>query len=371
MKVAIIHDFLREYGGAERVVEVLHEMFPQAPVFVAFYDEKSLGKHWQRFKDWDLRQTWFAKIPLHKKLYSPLRFLAPQAFSSLDLSDYDVVISSSNAFMAKAVKVPNGTHFCYCHTPPRSLYGYSTMSNWDKNFLIKWGGELINHYMLVKDWQVAQEVDEFLANSQETQQRIKKFYRRESTVVYPPVQVDKIRQYLKPKQKRDYYFYINRLGLQKHPDLAVQACTELNLPLKVAGTGPLLGDLKKMAGETIEFLGFVSDDELYDLYAGAKALIYPVEDEDFGMVPIEAMAAGSPVIAHKSGGPQETVIAGETGLFLQSFDKEELKAVLKNFAQQKWDRQLISQKMEKYSVEAFKQNLLKTINQGNLEEKND
>ncbi len=357
MKVAIIHDFLREYGGAERVVEVLHEMFPQAPVFVAFYDEKSLGKHWQRFKDWDLRQTWFAKIPLHKKLYSPLRFLAPQAFSSLDLSDYDVVISSSNAFMAKAVKVPNGTHFCYCHTPPRSLYGYSTMSNWDKNFLIKWGGELINHYMRVKDWQVAQEVDEFLANSQETQQRIKKFYRRESTVVYPPVQVDKIRQYLKPKQKRDYYFYINRLGLQKHPDLAVQACTELNLPLKVAGTGPLLGDLKKMAGETIEFLGFVSDDELYDLYAGAKALIYPVEDEDFGMVPIEAMAAGTPVIAHKSGGPQETVIAGETGLFLQSFDKEELKAVLKSFDQQSWDRQLISQKMEKYSVEAFKQKI--------------
>lgn len=303
-RIAIVHDYLREYGGAERVLEALHKLYPQAPVYTAFIDQKAMGRHWQNFADWDLRTTWLAKVPFVNKLFSPLRVLAPAAFASLELSDFDVVISSSNAYYAKAVSVPNGVHICYCHTPPRSLYGYSTMSDWKKNPVTKIGGELINHYLRIKDFQIAQNVDIFIANSVETQRRIAKFYRRKSEVIYPPVQLPKVTV---AKTKEPYFLYVNRLAFAKHPDLAVAACAQLNIPLKVAGDGPMLLELKKMAGPKTEFLGAVGDIQLAELYAGATALVYPVEDEDFGIVPIEAMMAGKPVIAHYSGGPTQTL----------------------------------------------------------------
>jgi glycosyltransferase involved in cell wall biosynthesis len=381
MRVALVHDFLREYGGAERVLEVLHDLFPQAPVYTAFVDQQALGRHWPRFADWDLRSTWFSHLPWHKRLYSPLRFLAPHAFAHLDLSSYDLVISSSNAFMAKAVRVPHGLHLCYCHTPPRSLYGYSTMSAWKKNFMIAAGGKLINLYMHRWDQRSAQAVDYFIANSQETQGRIQRFYQRQAEVIYPPVAVETIQRQASQglDQARDYYFYIGRLGLQKHPELAVRVCARLDLPLKVAGTGPMLEPLQQLAaqivaergeqGQTaepdssqdlkqdssfmssqashkignIEFLGAVSDKQLWQLYAGARALLYPVEDEDFGMVPVEAMAAGTPVIAHRSGGPQETILEGKTGLFIDDFQALSLGQAIKRCEQTSWDHHFISQ----------------------------
>ncbi len=360
LKVALVHDFLREYGGGERVLEALHQLFPQAPVYVAFKDQQALGKHWARFADWDLRETWFAKLPFCKKLYSPLRIFAPHAFASLDLSQYDLVISSSNAFEAKAVQAPNGRHFCYCHTPPRALYGYSTMSAWDKHFLVKLGGTLINHYMRVKDFQAAQQVDQFIANSKETQARIKKFYKRDSVIIYPPVDTT-VTAKLKPLLQRDYYFYIGRLGLQKHPELAVQACQQLDLPLKVAGTGPMLSNLKQLArdNDKIEFLGAVADDQLKALYVGAKALLYPVEDEDFGMVPVEAMAAGTPVLAHASGGPLETIVPGQTGLFFEELTVAGMVEVIGEYEQKLQDDkkifvpQSISQQAQTYSCQQF------------------
>jgi len=310
-KIALVHDYLREYGGAERVLEALHELYPQAPVFTAFVDRARLGIHWQRFATWDIRTTWLTKIPGYKLLYSPLRIWAPNYFKALDLSAYDVVISSSNAYFAKAVRVPHGKHICYCHTPARSLYGYTTTNHWQANPLTRVCGGLINHYLRVVDYYVAQDVDFFIANSRETARRIEKFYRRDSTIIYPPVHV--------PNQppstnKRSYYLYVNRLALAKHPELAVQVCTEQKLSLKVVGEGSMLAGLRALAGPTIEFCRAVSDGELNQLYAGAKALLYPVEDEDFGIVPVEAMAHGVPVIAHDSGGPRETIISGKTGV---------------------------------------------------------
>jgi hypothetical protein len=138
-KIALVHDYLREYGGAERVLEALHKLFPEAPVFTAFVDQRSLGIHWAKFKDWQIQETWLVKVPGFKQLFSPLRFLAPKAFAALDLSQFDIVISSSNAYFAKGVKVPNGKHFCYCHTPPRALYCYTTMSDWKKISDQIWG----------------------------------------------------------------------------------------------------------------------------------------------------------------------------------------------------------------------------------------
>lgn len=367
IKIALVHDFLREYGGGERVLEALHDLFPEAPVFVAFVDKKALGNYWQRFADWDIRQTWFSKIPLHKKIYSPLRFLAPQAFSALDLSKYDLVISSTNAFEAKAVKVPSGKHLCYCHTPPRALYGYSTMSAWKKNALVRIGGELINHYMRVVDFKHAQKVDQFIANSEETQKRISKFYRRDSVVIYPPVQlVVSTQEVLKIKanSKQDYYLYVNRLGLQKHPELAIQACLELGLKLKVVGTGPILGDLLKLAkgNSNIEFLGAVDDEQLAKLYAGAKALLYPVEDEDFGMVPIEAMTAGTPVIAHNSGGPRYTIKPSINGILFNELTVDGLIDAINKCSSIKFEAKKIIACSNKYSKKEFEKKILRLIN---------
>src|SRR4030042_4879449 len=204
MKVALVHDFLIEYGGAERVLEALHEIWPKAPVYTAFYNPDSLGKNAKRFKNWRIITSWGTKLPFWKKLVSPYRIFAKSFFEKFDLSGFDLVISSSNMYMAKAVRVPDGVHICYCHTPPRFLYGYPTALNWRKNPILRPVGEVINHFMRVWDFEAAQppkgqgvgesesqsykgRVDYFIANSKEVQARIKKFYRRDSVVIYPPV----------------------------------------------------------------------------------------------------------------------------------------------------------------------------------------
>lgn len=359
LKVALVHDYLREYGGAERVVEALHELFPDAPLYVAFSDPAALGIHWAKFKSWDIRQSWLTRIPFYKKLYSPLRVWAPNYFQAFDLSEYDLVISSSNAYMAKAVKVrPDATHICYCHTPPRSLYGYATMSDWHKNPITHFFGTLINHYLRVVDVKIAQRVGYFVANSEETARRIQKFYRRDSEIIYPPVMVPS-----KPPsdQKREYYLYVNRLALAKHPELAVKACTQLKLPLKVVGTGKMLEDLKVIAGPTVEFLGAVSDEQLSGLYAGAKALLYPVEDEDFGIVPVEAMAHGVPVIAHESGGPKETIIEEKTGLFFQELSVAGLVEAISFASHYSFKPEVLHKHAQQFDSEHFQKKMMELV----------
>lgn len=357
-KVALIHDYLREYGGAERVLEALKELFPDAPVYTAFMDQDALGRHWSHFQNWDIRTTWLAKVPLIKKLYSPLRVLAARAFHDLDLSDFDLVISSSNAYMAKAAHTPHGIHVCYCHTPPRALYGYTTMSDWRKNPLIRVAGTLINHYMRVVDVQVAQAVDYFIANSEETRRRIQKFYRRDSVVINPPVIVPDQPPVAKAG---DYYMYVNRLALAKHPELAVQAANQLGLPLKVVGSGNMEQQLKAMAGPTIEFLGAVTDDVLSEIYRGAKALLYPVEDEDFGIVPVEAMAYGVPVVAHHSGGPMETIVANKTGVFFDQLTVSGLIDGIQRLEKIHWDRRAIYRHAQQYSQDKFIERIEKYV----------
>ncbi|PIY80296.1 MAG: glycosyl transferase [Candidatus Pacebacteria bacterium CG_4_10_14_0_8_um_filter_42_14] len=350
-KIALVHDYLREYGGAERVLESLHALFPDAPVYTAFVDERALGIHWSKFADWDIRTTWITKIPFYKQLHSPLRIFSPQYFSALDLSEYDIVISSTNAYFSKAVSVPNGVQYCYCHTPARSLYGYETMSDWKKNPIIRLAGTLINHYLRIVDFEVAQKVDYFIANSEETASRIKKFYRRDSVVINPPVRIP-----AKPplsKVEKKYFLYVNRLAFSKHPDLAVEVCTKLDLPLKVVGEGKMLARLKDIAGPTIEFLGAVNDEKLSELYAGARALLYPVKNEDFGMVPIEAMGHGVPVIAHRSGGPCETITDGVTGILFDDLSVEGLEKALNIALKKKFDQNKIYDHSKKFSEAVF------------------
>lgn len=364
MKIALVHDYLRDYGGAERVVEALHEIFPDAPVYVAFKDEKALGIQAGKFHSWEIHQSWLTKIPFYRKLFSPLRLFAPQYFRSFDLSGYDLVISSNNAYFSKAVRVPNGVHICYCHTPPRSLYGYTTMTDWQKNPLIRLGGTLINHYLRVVDVRVTQEVDYFIANSQTTRARIKKFYRRDAEVIYPPVDVP---DQLPKETEKNYYLYVGRIAKSKHVDLAIQACTLLGLSLKVAGTGCGLDYLRSLAGPTVELLGEVPDSQLRDLYKDAKALIFPAEDEDFGMVPVEAMGYGVPVIAHRSGGPLESIQEGKTGVFFDEFTVDSLVQAIEKFQNSKFDRQAIHQHARKFSKEEFQKKIKEFIKKyGNI-----
>lgn len=373
-KIALVHDYLREYGGAERVLEALHEIFPEAPVYTAFTDAKAMGKNWRRFADWDIRQTKICKLPFYKKLFSPMRIFAKWAFEQLDLSEYDFVISSSNAYFAKAVKVPNGKHFCYCHTPPRVLYGYTAKSNWRSNPLTLFAGNLLNHFVRQMDFDAAQNPDVFIANSEETRLRIKKFYKRDSVVINPPIKIyDQAKAFFDQlskenlanftqKKNTSYYLYVNRLAKAKHPELAVQAASKLKLELKVVGDGAMLEDLKEMAGETVEFLGAVSDPQLAELYKNARALFYPVEDEDFGMVPVEAMAFGTPVLAHQSGGPKETVKQNKTGLFFKDLSVESLSEAIADFEKNFVSQPLqIHQSSKTYSFATFKEKLQKLI----------
>src|SRR3989344_5825691 len=362
MKVALVHDFLLEYGGAERVLEAMHEMWPEAPVYTAFLASEKLGSHWQRLKSWDMRTSWGQRVPGLRALVSPLRFLAPLYFEAFDLSGYEVVISSSNMYQAKAVITrPETLHICYCHTPPRSLYGYTTKTDWRRHWWSRWYGEVVNFKMRQVDWLAAQRPDVIVANSQETQARIRKFWRREAVVIYPPIDLPKTKRYT--LDANSYYLYVGKLARSKRVDLAIKACNELKLPLKIAGGGTGESYLRSIAGETIEFLGSVDDEKLAELYWGCRAVLFPAEDEDFGIVPVEAMGYGKPVIAHNSGGVRETVVDGKTGILFDELSLGGLVKAIKKFSvvSDQFSVKDIKKQAEKFSKDRFQDQMRKLV----------
>lgn len=357
MHIAIVHDFLREYGGAERVVEAMHEIWPEAPLYTSFVDWKALGVHAGRFKNWDIRTSWVQHNWLVKKYHSPLRFLAPKIWESLDLSGYDVVISSSGWFMCRGVIVEApAVHICYIHHPPRNLYGYATGSDLAKYWPVRVYATIINFFLRHYDFETAQRVNYFIANSYETARRVQKFYRRDSTVIYPPVDMPTV----KSKQKGDYFLSVGRLTYAKRVDLAIAACNKLRAPLKIVGIGKEEAYLRSIAGSTIEFIGAVSDSKLAQLYVGAKALIFSALDEDLGMVPVEAMGYGVPVIALAQGGVLETVIDGKTGVLFQQPTVESVVLAIKKFYKDYKNYNFYTEckrQAKKFSKERFKKEL--------------
>ncbi len=378
MKVALAHDYLREYGGAERVLEALHEIFPDAPVYTAYVNLNSMGENGKRFKDWDIRSSWFQKFPFANRLLSPFRLFAPMMFESFDLSEYDLVISSSSAaYLAKAVITkPETLHLSYIHTPPRFLYGYVTSFNYKKNPITRVLGEIANHFLRIYDFEVSQRPDILVANSKNIKERIKKFYRRDSVVIYPPVDLSEFRVKESKSQRvnRDYFLVLSRLVRGKGVDVAVEAATKLDIPLKVAGTGPEMDRLRKIAGQNVEFLGWVSDEERVKLLSSAKALIVAAEDEDFGITSIEAQAAGTPVIAPASGGFLETVIDGEAGLLDGGpgmLNAESLVGVLGEFREDQFKPEALRKNAEKFSKERFKREILELVKKNFKEKKSD
>ncbi len=351
MRVALVHDYLNQYGGAERVLEVLHDLFPQAPIFTSIHVPGALPPRW---RDWDVRPSFMQRFPGRRSLFRLYLGWYPLAFESFDLRGYDLILSSSSSF-AKGVLPPDGSlHICYCHNVPRFLWNTASYLEHEQV------GPLLRRLLApllhrLRTWDVAAStrVDAFIANSRTVAGRIARYYRRESVVIHPPVPVASF----PPAQGKGRYFLTGgRLVPYKRFDLPVRACSELGLPLIVYGEGRDQVRLRRLAGPTVEFRGRVSEGELRHLYRDCRAYIFPGE-EDFGISPLEAMACGRPVIAYAAGGALETVVVGKTGLFFPTQEVAALAGVLQSFRDGEFDPQAIRAHAEQFDTTSFQRRM--------------
>lgn len=359
MKIALVHDLLTQLGGAERVLEVLHELYPDAPVYTLLYDEERTEA---RYKKWDIRTSFLQELPKtwSYKWYLPLM---PRAAASFDLTGFDLVISDASAF-AKAVNVPkNAIHICYCHTPTRYLWQnrQSYLASLRYPAIIKLFARPLLRLLARQDYLVAQKVDVFIANSREVQKRIEKYYNRSSAVLYPPVDTDFF-TYDESREKKDYFLWTGRLEPYKRVDLVVDAFSRLNLPIKIVGVGSLTNELIKQKSSNIEFIGRVTDAELKKLYQSARALIFTAL-EDAGLVMVEAQSCGTPVIAFGGGGALELVNNGINGILFPHQTAESLVEAVKRFQTISFSAADISASTKAYGKLAFKNNFQAKISQ--------
>jgi glycosyltransferase involved in cell wall biosynthesis len=363
-KIVIVHDYLMDFGGAERVLLALHEIYPNAPIYVSVCRKSRLGKFAAKFKNAKIIQSGFGYLPFADRLISPLRFLLPAIWGSFDFTQYDLIISSASWAVTKGFDKKKGaTEICYCHTPPRYLYGYDTSRRFGgiMGKLVSCYGLIVNHFMLQYDFKQAQKVTFFVANSEEVKKRIAKFYRREATVIYPPVEMTTGAK-LTHRSGGDYYLTGGRLTAAKNFDLIIRTFNKLGMPLKIYGAGPLESPLKNIAKANIEFLGKISDGEMEGLYQGAKAFILAQKDEDFGMTAVEAMSYGTPVIAYRGGGYLESVIEGKTGLFFNDLDVESLSSAVNKFGKVRFKPEDCMNQSKKFSKERFKKEMTEFVN---------
>lgn len=360
MKIAIVHDFLTYWGGAEQVLVSLRNLWPGAPVYTLFYEEDFVKKY---FPNADIRASFLQKFPRfllrRKKYLLPLLAIAAE---TLDLRDFDMVISSSSSFAKGIIVKPKTVHISYCHTPTRFLwdwyYEYCRENNFGvlkKIFVLP-----LLHYLRLWDRSAADRVDYFIANSKNVAKRIKKFYGRDSEVIYPPVDVDKLKiknEKIKIKEN-GYFLIVSRLSPYKKVDQAVEAFNKLNLPLVIIGEGPQREYLKKIANKNIKFMGFAPADDLPRYYANARALIFPGE-EDFGITAVEAMAVGTPVISCRKGGVCESVVEGVSGEFFETPISTLIADAVWRFINKEsgYRRETIASCAQKFSRERFEKEM--------------
>ncbi|WP_128894132.1 glycosyltransferase [Longirhabdus pacifica] len=351
MKVALAHDYLIQMGGAERVVEVLHSMFPNAPIYTTALDSSRLLYN---LKNADIRTSWLQKIPGSVSNFKRMLPLYPIAVKDFDFRDFDIVISSSSAFM-KGIKVPDHTfHVCYCHTPMRFAWDYDNYMMRESNPAVM--KRMLGLYMMyLKNWDVktSSRVDQFIANSSIVKHRIAKFYQRDAEVIFPPINTSRFN--ISPKVD-NYYLVVSRLVSYKRIDLAVQSFNELGIPLYIVGDGPDKQRLQSMAKPNVTFLGRLEDEEINKLMANCRALIFPGE-EDFGITPLEVNAAGRPVIAYQAGGALDTVVPEINGVFFQNQTVESVVQAVNVLEKQHWDGSIIRQHAMKFDVDQFKNKL--------------
>jgi glycosyltransferase involved in cell wall biosynthesis len=356
-KVALVHDFLVQMGGAEKVLEVWHGMFPNAPVYTSAYDPEAMP---DRYRTWDIRTSFLQRLPLKSRLHRAALPLYPLAFESFDLSEYDLVLSSSSAFARGVITQPHTTHICYTHTPMR--YAWSTQTYMQNECVSRASRALatpILHYLRLWDAAAAQRPDHYVANSSVVADRIRKFYRRDCVVVHPPVDTTR---FTLNEDTDDYYILVSRFVPYKRLDLAVDAFTRLGRPLKIVGTGRQREALQVRASRNIEFLGHVSDAELPGLVGRARGYIMPGE-EDFGIAPVEAMACGVPVIAYGAGGALDTQCDGKTGVLFHEPTVESLCEAVCRFESLRFDPLAIRAHSRCFDQQAHIQNMTDLIAQ--------
>lgn len=357
MKIAIVHDYLNQFGGAERVVCELAQVFHDAPIYTSIYHPDLT---WPGLTHSHVITSWMQNMPLTKRGFRALLPLYPAVFSHLKLENYDVVISSSSSF-AKGIEVGRNTiHICYCYTPTRFLwYPKDYLSRWSMGGVIE--GLLTPAMGYLKRWdlEAARKPDYFLAISSVVKERIEKIYEREAKVIYPSVNTHRFRVCY---HSEDFYLIVSRLLPYKRIDIAVEAFNHLNLPLVIIGDGPARQHLQRIANRNITFTGYLSDPEVLDYFCRCRAFVFPGE-EDFGIAPLEANACGKPVVAYRAGGALDTVIEGKNGLFFKQQTPECLAASILQSREVDWDPDAIRAHAEKFRPEVFHRNMAEFVDE--------
>ncbi len=353
MKIALVHDYLVQHGGAERVLECFCELFPYAPIYTLIYDKDVMG---ETFANVTIHTSSLQKVPFSRKRHRFFPLLMPMAIEEFDFSQFDIVLSDSSSFAKSVITRPETLHISYVHTPMR--YAWDDCQKYTRDFGLPKMIEKIVPFVMngVRLWDrvSSDRVDAYIANSHFVAQRIKKYYNKKATVIHPPVNVAHF--YVDENAQKDYYLMVGRLIAYKRHDIAVDAFNELGLPLKIIGRGPELASLKKRAKSNIEFLGRVDDDELARYYAGAKAFIFP-QEEDFGIVAIEALASGRPLIAYRGGDIVEHVEEGKSGIFFDKQTARDLIDAVNSFSQYDFDSHYIREQVQRFDREVFKRKM--------------
>lgn len=334
-------------GGAEKVVEVFHQIYPDSPIYTSIYLAERMPAI---FKEMDIRTSFMQKLPFLARHFKKYLLFYPYAIESFDLKDYDVILSSSSAWAKGAKARPEACHICYCYTPMRWVWNYEEyVKREDFGWLVRKVLPFAIRGLEKWDQETIARVDHFIAISQSVAKRIETLYDREAEVIYPPVETER---FFLSSEVEDYYLVVSRLNSYKRIDLVIEVFNALKKPLKIVGDGPYRPVLEKMAEKNVEFWGTVSSEKLAELYARCQALIFPGE-EDFGIAPVEAQAAGRPVIAYARGGALETVIEGETGLFFKEQTGAELEKTIKNFEKLTLSPQRIRENAQRFDKSIF------------------
>lgn len=350
MHLALVHDWLNQIGGAEDVLETLVEMFPHAPIYTSMYWREGMP---ETYRAWDIRTTWMDRLPGIYRHHQPYLPFYPLAFARLNLSGYDLVLSNKSGFCHGA-RTGEAVHICYCLTPTRYVWDFETYAAREALLpALKVALRPIIGLLRRWDYQAAQRVDHFVAISREVQARIRRYYGRDSVVIHPPVDTGRFQPAPTPE---DYYLIASRLVPYKRIDLAVRAFNQLGQPLVIAGDGRDRGALETLAGPTVTFLGRVPDEDMPELFARCRAYVLPGE-EDFCIAPVQAQAAGRPVIAYGAGGALDTVVEGATGVFFREPTPEALAAAVRTFDPDAVDPRVCRANAEQFAVEVFKEKL--------------
>ncbi|MBI2008532.1 glycosyltransferase [Candidatus Amesbacteria bacterium] len=355
LKIALVYDRVNKWGGAERILLALHQLFPQAPLYTAVYNPKTA--QWARVFP-EVITTFLQRLPFAKSRHELYPWLTPLAFESLGLNNFEVVISVTSADAKGIITQPGTFHLCYCLTPTRYLWSHERLYRQHVSSVYY----PVFNYLKFWDQIACRRPDSYIAISKTVQNRISSFYHQLSFLVYPPVDVDVYSTPHPPPSIKNFFLYVGRLVFHKQPEIVIRAFNQINMPLVVIGTGQEEKRLKKLAKSHIHFAGLVSQESLIAHYQHSRAVIY-FHEEDFGLVPVEAHAAGKPVIALNRGGATETVLPNRTGILLDNDSPQTLATAISNFDPTRFDPSVIKSYASRFSQERFRKEFVKVFMQ--------